>query len=58
MKIMKTLLRNRLSDQSLDLQLRLNKEAPGTWTDDQKEDLVDLWIKRRESGGNVFRLKL
>ena len=58
MKIMKTLLRNRLSDQSLDLQLRLNKEAPGTWTDDQKEDLVDMWIKRRESGGNVFRLKL
>ena len=58
MKIMKTLLRNRLSDQSLDQQLRLNKEAPGSWSDEQKEDLVNRWVERKENRGCVIRMKL
>ena len=58
MKLTKTFLRNRLGDQNLDILLRLNKEAPETWTDEQKEDLVELWVERRESKGQETRWKI
>ena len=47
MKLTKTYLRNRLGDSNLDMLLRINKEAPDQWTDDQKEDLVNLWEERK-----------
>ena len=47
MKITKTLLRNRLSDRRLDILLRLNKEAPVKWTEEQAEELVELWERQK-----------
>ena len=58
MKLTKTGLRNRIGDQNIDMLLRLNKEAPEKWSEDQKEDLVDLWIRKKEEKGVNARLKL
>ena len=58
MNITKTLLRNRLGDETLDLILRINKEAPELWTEEEKEKLVELWIERRKEREENFRLKL
>ena len=54
MNITKTLLRNRLGDETLDLILRINKEAPELWTEEEKEKLVELWVAMEEK----FRWKL
>ena len=58
LKITKTVLRNRMGDQCLDLLLRINKEAPETWTEENKEDLVDLWVDRKKRSGKEFKLVL
>ena len=58
MNITKTLLRNSLSDKTLDLLLRLNKEAPETWTDEDKDKLIDLWIEGRNNREQKFRCNL
>ena len=58
MKITKTVLRNRLGEKNLDFLLRLNKEAPETWTDEQKEDLVNLWVEKKKTQGREFRWQL
>ena len=58
MKITKTVLRNSLGDNMLDKLLRLKVEAPEAWTEDDKEELVELWISRRESSGAEFKWKL
>ena len=42
----------------MDLLLRLNKEAPETWTEENKEDLVDLWVERKKRKGKEFKLVL
>ena len=51
MKITKTVLRNSLGDDTLDMLLRLKVEAPEAWTEDEKEELVELWIARRKRKG-------
>ena len=58
MKITKTLLRNRLSDRRLDILLRLNKEAPVKWTEEQAEELVELWKGKRAREDKGFRWNL
>ena len=58
MKITKTVLRNSLGDNMLDMLLRLKVEAPEAWTEDDKEELVELWISRRERSGIGFKWKL
>ena len=58
MNITKTLLRNSLSDRTLDVLLRLNKEAPETWTEEDKENLVKLWIEGRRNREQKFRWNL
>ena len=58
MKITKTVLRNSLGDNMLDMLLRLKVEAPEAWTEDDKEELVELWISRRERSGTEFKWKL
>ena len=58
MKITKTVLRNSLGDDTLDMLLRLKVEAPEAWTEDEKEELVELWIARRKRKGQEFRWKL
>ena len=58
MKITKTVLRNSLGDNMLDILLRLKVEAPEAWTEDDKEELVELWISRRERSGAEFKWKL
>ena len=58
MKITKTVLRNSLGDNMLDMLLRLKVEAPEAWTEDDKEELVELWISRRERSGAEFKWKL
>ena len=40
MNITKELLRNCLGDNILDILLRLNKEAPEAWTNEEKDDLI------------------
>ena len=57
MNITKTLLRNSLSDRTLDVLLRLNKEAPEIWTEEDKEILVNLWIEGRINREQKFRWK-
>ena len=47
MKITKTVLRNRLGDSTLDYLLRISVEAPDLWTEEEKEQLVDLWKESR-----------
>ena len=56
LKITKTFLRNRLGDESLDILLRLNKEAPDKWSDNDQESLVELFLKRK--GDRQPRVKL
>ena len=58
MNITKTLLRNRLSDKTLDILLRLNKEAPETWTEEDKDKLMALWIEGRINSEHKFRWDL
>ena len=58
MKLTKTVLRNRLGERNLYILLRLNKEAPETWSEEQKEELVDLWVKNREKKEQPFKRKL
>ena len=58
MNITKTLLRNCLGDKNLDILLRLNKEAPEAWTNEEKDDLVELWIARKRNKEQKFRWKL
>ena len=58
MKLTKTLLRNRLGDKKLDKLLRLNKEAPDHWSEDDKDELVSRWILNREKSGKSFRWDL
>lgn len=58
MNITKTLLRNSLGDKTLDILLRLNKEAPETWTEEEKNELVNLWIDRKGNKDQKFRWKL
>ena len=58
MKITKTVLRNRVGDAMLDMLLRLKVEAPEAWTEDEKDELVELWIARRKRKGIEFRWKL
>ena len=58
MKLTKTLLRERLGDMKLDKLLRLNKEAPGHWSEQEKDDLVNRWILNRENAGRSFRWDL
>ena len=57
MNITKTLLRNRLGDKNLDILLRLNKEAPEAWTDEEKDELVQLWIDSKGNKEKKFRWK-
>ena len=42
----------------LDMLLRLKVEAPEAWTEDEKDELVELWIARRKRKGIEFRWKL
>ena len=58
MNITKTLLRNRMGDKTLDMLLRLNKEAPEVWTEDEKDELVNIWIERRRTKDTNPRWKL
>ena len=58
MNITKTLLRNRLSDKTLDILLRLNKEAPETWTEEDKDKLIAFWIEGRINREQKFRWDL
>ena len=58
MKITKTDLRNRVGDDMLDMLLRLKVEAPEVWTEDNKEELVELWIERKKRMGVEYRWKL
>ena len=58
MNITKTVLRNSLSDSMLDMLLRLKVEAPEAWTENDKEELVELWISRKERSGAKFKWKL
>ena len=58
MNITKTLLRNRLSDKTLDILLRLNKEAPETWTEEDKDKLIAFWIEGRINKEQKFRWNL
>ena len=58
MKITKTVLRNSLGDDTLDMLLRLKVEAPEVWTEAEKEELVELWIERKKRRGQHFRWKL
>ena len=58
MNITKTLLRNCLGDRNLDILMRLNKEAPEAWTDDEKDALVDMWIDGKRNKQQKFRWKL
>ena len=58
MKITKTELRNRVGDDMLDMLLRLKVEAPDVWTEDDKEQLVELWVERKKRNNVAFRWKL
>ena len=58
MKLTKTLLRNSLGDVKLDKLLRLNKEAPEHWSEEQKNQLIELWILNREREGKKFKWDL
>ena len=58
MKITKTELRNRVGDDMLDMLLRLKVEGPEVWAEDDKEELVELWIERKKRKGVSFRWKL
>ena len=58
MNITKTLLRNRMGDKTLDMLLRLNKEAPKVWTEDEKDELVNIWIERKRTKDTNPRWKL
>ena len=58
LNITKTVLRNRLGDSKLDMLLRLKVEGPEKWTETDKEELVELWIKKREREGRSYRWKL
>ena len=58
MKLIKTLLRNRLGDRRLDILLRLNKEAPEKWTEEQTDELVELWKGKRAREGKGYRWNL
>ena len=58
MKLTKTLLRNSLGDVKLDKLLRLNKEAPKHWSEEQKNQLIELWILNREREGKKFKWDL
>ena len=49
MKLVKTPLRNLLSDPSLDSLLRINKEAPETLSEQALNDLIDLLREHREN---------
>ena len=58
MKITKTLLRNRLSDKKLDILLRLNKEAPEKWTEEQLEELIEVLMRKRGREGRGLKWNL
>ena len=58
LKITKTVLRNSLGDTMLDMLLRLNVEAPGTWTDDEKDELVELFKEKKARAGKAHKWKL
>ena len=58
LNITKTVLSNRLGDSKLDMLLRIKVEAPEKWTETDKEELVELWIKKREREGRSYRWKL
>ena len=55
MKLTKTVLRNSLGDEMLDMLLRLNVEAPATFSDDDKDKLVDLFVLRKKRAGKGFK---
>ena len=42
----------------LDMLLRLNVEAPGTWTDDEKDELVELFKEKKARAGKAHKWKL
>lgn len=56
LKITKTFLRSSLSNENLDILLRLNKEAPEKLSENDKDALLELFLKRK--GEKVSRLKL
>ena len=39
----------------LDMLLRLNVEAPATFSDDDKDKLVDLFVLRKKRAGKGFK---
>ena len=55
MKLTKTVLRNRLGDAKLDMLLRINVEGPATWSDDDKDKLVGLFVSRKKEEGKAFK---